>query len=360
MESFISLAPWQGATFFLLPVLAVVLDMLVPDPRTVPHPVQAIGNFFRLAETPARHLGGSVAVGGCMVALVCFATALCVQLALLLPFGLGLLCALYLSWSGLALGTLLREGTTACTAIAAAEVAVAASYAQQLVLHSEELAISPEEEAAEYLLGEARNAVGMLVSRSTGKMNTDDLYRSLAESLSENFNDGFMAPLFWLCLGGPVGLWVYKAISTADSMWGYKTERFLLIGRVGARLDDLMAFIPARLSAAALYATARFVVVGKNFPGYAVAVRQGQLMESPNSGWPMSMAAWLYRARMGGLTPYNGVEVEKPLLGPLTGRWTVQKIQTLLRHLRWAACASALGLIPCAAFVFYTIRWVLS
>jgi adenosylcobinamide-phosphate synthase len=190
----------------------------------------------------------------------------------------------------------------------------------------------------------------MLVSRDTAAMDGPQLRRALAETLAENFNDAFVAPLFWLMLGGPVALWLYKTVSTFDSMWGYRTEQWEKLGKAGALCDDALAWIPARLSAVLLYATAQGQYSKEQWPGWAVVRQQAHLMASPNAGWPMVAAAWLHNAGMGGPTPYFGKVVNKPQLGPQNmPQWDDERLQQLINHLRraglWgigAACGGAL------------------
>ena len=226
------------------------------------------------------------------------------------------------------LGGLPREGSKALTAVRKAE-------------------------SSPTFLTEARRAVQMLVSRDCSTMPVADLYRSLAESVSENFNDAFVAPYFWLCIGGPVALWLYKPASTLDSMWGYTNERWLYFGRAAARLDDALAYVPARISALLMYLTAlcdTAVHGGRHsetrrlspWPGWRVVAREARLSASPNAGWPMSTAAWLFHGKTGGPTVYDGQVRQKPRRGPNSGRWEAGNTALLLRHVRLAGVAGAI------------------
>ena len=183
-------------------------------------------------------------------------------------------------------------------------------------------------------------------------MDVPDLYRSLAESVSENFNDAFVAPYFWLCLGGPVALWLYKTVSTLDSMWGYTSERWLYFGRAAARLDDLLAFIPARLAALLLWLTA-LRHTKANWPGYATISKQARQSASPNAGWPMTVAAWLSDGRMGGPTVYDGILIYKPLLGREGSAWQYANTAALIRHARRAGIVGGLLAFMLASFIIF-------
>lgn len=288
--------------WLMLPMGALLLDACFADPPFPPHPVRFIGVFYRRLEPVIRKRGHERPFGAAAVALAGCGCALAAHFLCHYPVT-GLFFALYLSFSGLALGSLLREVDLAAEKIENADII------------------------------QARNAVSMLVSRDVANMERPQLCRALAESLSENFNDGFIAPFFWLCCGGPGGLWAYKAISTADSMWGYTTPKWCSLGWGGARLDDLLAWAPARLAALFLLAGSFFCQCPGHFPGWSAIRRQARRMASPNSGWPMCMAAWLHGRRMGGATPYFGRIVQKPLLGPDAAcGWTPQGVRQLLGH----------------------------
>ncbi len=307
-----------------LPPLAVALDLLLGDPQWFPHPVRGIGMLLRLLQNLFFKWRSNLQLAG-ILALFC-ALCLCawvVTALISLPGIFGLLFTIYFSYAGLALGCLAREGRKALHAVESGDIEA------------------------------GRRAVSMLVSRDVSKLEQPALYRTLAETLGENFTDAFVAPLFWLVLAGPVGLWVYKAASTADSAWGYKHEPWTLFGRAAARLDDVLAFVPARLSVLFLYFTAPN---RQYWPGFRVIARQAGSMESPNSGWSMSAAAWLHNGGMGGPAVYAGVAKEKPRLGPEQGEWTPEKIRVLLEHLRKAGlcglfCLWLLGIGIAAFFI---------
>lgn len=316
------------------------MDLLLGDPKRLPHPVQGIGALAAMLEAPSRRLAHPVSAGCMALVAVLLLTGSAAALLTRLPLGLGLLAAVYLAWSGLALGSLIREGEEALGALRRAKRNPA-------------------------LLPDARRAVQMLVSRDTSAMPLSGLYRSLGESISENLTDAFIAPYFWLCLGGPVGLWLYKAASTMDSMWGYTNERWRCLGRCAARLDDVLAFLPARLSPLFLLAAAwlralprtfgalralvqssglRGLFTVPNWPGLARIAFEARLSASPNAGWPMAAAAWLLTGKCGGPTVYDGRVVDKPVMGPEHGLWEEETVAALLRHVRLAGIVGALSL----------------
>ena len=291
-----------------LVLAAPLLELHLAWPRAVPHPVRLIGLLLDMLEVPARRLNTLKLAGALSLLAALLAVGASVE-GLLSVRALSIVAALLLAFSGLALGELLRTGKQAL------------------------LALKNDEIAGNFT--ESRRQVGLLVSRDTSAMDGPELRRALAETMSENFNDAFVAPLFWLAVGGPVGLWLYKTVSTMDSMWGYKTEDWKDLGMAGARCDDLLAWIPARLSALLLWLASPGL--GGSWPGWSRIRAQAGQMDSPNAGWPMTAASWLHGARMGGPTPYFGQIVHKPELGAENALpWDNAGLDALLRHLRRA------------------------
>jgi adenosylcobinamide-phosphate synthase len=170
----------------------------------------------------------------------------------------------------------------------------------------------------------------MLVSRDTSVLDRQGVYRTLAESVSENVNDGFVAPLFYLLLGGPVLMWIYKAVSTMDSMWGYSTPRWRELGRAGAKTEDVLSAVPARITYL-LAVLAAWLLRLSWRETLRRTPRQARRMKSPNAGWPMAACAWAVGAEMGGQALYFGETREKPRLGPADKGWDKKAIQRLFR-----------------------------
>ncbi|WP_147821403.1 adenosylcobinamide-phosphate synthase CbiB [Salidesulfovibrio onnuriiensis] len=287
---------------FFIPLFAFLLDQLLADPRCLPHPVVLVGKCISMLESLARRHEKrcSLRTAGIMAPiLLCVAVGGIVWPLASIPV-FGVIIAIYLAFAGLALKGLVQE----------------AGKVEALL--------------AEGDIEEARKALAMLVSRETGTMGEREIRRSLAETVSENYSDGFFAPFFYLVLGGPTGLWIYKTINTFDSMWGYRNSTYERLGWFSAKTDDLANWIPARLS------TLSLIFAGKGL-GLATenvmdnTIRQAPSMESPNAGWPMAACAWLVGGTMGGPTIYFGKTKDKPILGPEGQEWTAERIETLFR-----------------------------
>ncbi|CAN5188779.1 adenosylcobinamide-phosphate synthase CbiB [soil metagenome] len=156
-------------------------------------------------------------------------------------------------------------------------------------------------------LPEARTAVGMIVGRDTAGLDASGVAAAAIESLAESFNDGIVAPAFWLALGGLPGLYAYKAINTADSLIGHREPRWKDFGWAAARTDDLMNLAPARLAGA--------LIAAAGGRGWRVMVRDARHHASPNAGWPEAAMAGALGVRLGGPVAYEGVMTDRPIFG---------------------------------------------
>ncbi len=149
-------------------------------------------------------------------------------------------------------------------------------------------------------LAEARHAVSMLVGRDVDRMDLFDCNRATVESLSENVCDGVIAPLFWFAVGGIPAMLVFKVVSTMDSMVGYRNERYLHFGWLGARADDAMNFLPARLTWVLLSVAALGSPQFSGRDAWRVGWQQHQRLPGPNAGWAQAAAAGALQVRLVG------------------------------------------------------------
>ena len=269
---------------------AVALDLVLGDPRYAAHPVRLIGRTLTAAERLLRRLGAGGYGGG--IALLALLGAFWVAAFSALVLAAGTLdpraataAHLLVLYSLLALGDLLRHG-----------------FAVERALEARDL-------------GAARAAVAQLVGRDVERMDEAACRRAVIESWSENLADGFTAPVFWYVLGGLPGLVLFKVVSTMDSMVGYKTPRYLRFGWCGARADDLMSYLPARLTWLLLAAAALLLPGGSAVRAWRCGWRQHGLLPSPNSGWSEAAAAGAIRRRLVGPIWRGGVLVTEVWLG---------------------------------------------
>ncbi|MGE5755681.1 MAG: adenosylcobinamide-phosphate synthase CbiB [Planctomycetaceae bacterium] len=307
--------------------LGAALDAWLGDPRGWPHPVRAIGGLTGRAERSLRTAlagvgGGPVAerVAGVVLAAVVIGSttlaawgvvAACDRLG---PVGSLLGRSLLVYW-GLAAHSLGAE-------------ALRASGAPDLAT--------------------ARRELALIVGRDTEHLDESEVCRACIETVAENCNDAVVAPLFWFALGGPVALWAYKAVSTLDSMVGYRDPRYRDLGWASARLDDLAALVPARLTWL-LIALAALLRGGCAGAALRVGWRDGRKHPSPNAAWGEAAMAGALGIRLGGPATYGGLPSIKPSLGdpgdpidPATVRRAVGLMRTAAAPailLAWAARA---------------------
>lgn len=218
----------------------------------------------------------------------------------------GLLLALPLGWLwlGLAMSTLLAQ--------------------KSLIDHVRRVAVGLGID-----LESGRRAVAHIVGRETAGLDAGGVGRAAAESLAENLSDGVIAPLFWAVLLGLPGLLAYKAINTADSMIGYRNERYRDFGRAAARLDDAVNFLPARLTALLLVVTAPGL--GSVRQGLRIMWRDSRLHRSPNAGWPEAALAGVLGLRLSGPRAYDGRVTDEPWVGDGDPEVTSETLAQALR-----------------------------
>ena len=161
---------------------------------------------------------------------------------------------------------------------------------------------------------DGRRALGHIVGRDTDALDKAGISRAAIESLAENTSDGVVAPLLWLLVGGLPGAALYKAINTADSMIGYRSETYRRFGWAAARLDDLVNWLPARLTGLLFAATAA-LLGGKGAAALAAMRRDAPRHVSPNAGWPEAALAGALGLKLGGPRSYQGSIVELPWMG---------------------------------------------
>jgi adenosylcobinamide-phosphate synthase len=315
-------------SFLHLLLAACLLDLLLGDPRWFPHPVRLIGWFAARMELFTRRLPLSERSSGSLtVLLVLLATGGACA-------GLLLVFAQY-SQQLLLVGTVFILYTTLA--------------ARDLLRHAMQVHAALNES-----IEAARQQVGMIVGRDTGQLDKPAVIRACVESVAENMSDGITAPLFWAAFGAvlalPVGAnWpaacsalaamLYKAVSTMDSMFGYKNERYLHFGFCPARLDDFVNFFPARISGIALVLAAP-LCGGSLKNSWRILLRDRRQHASPNSGWPEAAVSGALGIQLGGESSYFGQIVSKPLIGePL--------VQPERRHILLVCCLSLVASLFC-------------
>lgn len=273
----------------LLAPLALLLERLFGYPRElytlIRHPVVWIGALISWLD---RALNKGVGRGRGVLALLIL---LLVTAAITVPVTIGLRMVPF-GW--------VVEAILATTLLAQKELARAVKAVADALAHS---------------LEAGRKQVSQIVGRDPQTLDEPGVSRAAIESLAESASDGVIAPLFWLVIGGLPGIALYKAVNTADSMIGHKTERHRDFGWASARFDDLLNFLPARLTAL-LFCGAAFWVKGADAEkGWTAALRDAKRHASPNAGWPEAAVAGALGFSLGGPRAYDGEVHDLPEFG---------------------------------------------
>ena len=280
----------------------LLLDLLFGDPVWLYHPVRLIGNWISWAERQLRKVCGShlMAAGGVLWVM----TAL---MAFLIPFALLALAG----WLHPALRFLLE--TFWCFQILAARS-----------LSSESRKVY--EKLKESDLPGARRAVSMIVGRDTEKLTEEGVTKAAVETVAENTSDGVTAPLIYMMIGGaPLGF-LYKAVNTMDSMLGYKNDRYLYLGRIPAKMDDIFNYIPARITGLLMTAAAFLTGLdGKN--AWKIYRRDRRKHASPNAAQTESVCAGALGVQLAGDAVYFGKVYKKEFIGDALRRIEPEDIQ---------------------------------
>ena len=269
-------------------VTGFLLDCLLGDPEGLYHPVRVIGKYISWLEKRLRTRGGNLRISALWLtaSTVLFTMAAVFALLRLLrlwgwvPWFVG---AALLDWMGLAARSMVKEA------------------------HGVEKALGQGLKAA-------RKQVARIVGRDTQNLNEEEIIKATVETVAENTTDGVISPMLYAFLGGPVLLWGFKAASTLDSMVGYLDEKYRDIGWSSAKLDDLLNYLPARLTALLMTCAAFLTGLdGKN--AWRIVRRDHANHKSPNSAWSEAAAAGALHIRLGGTHLYFGKPVEKPTIG---------------------------------------------
>jgi adenosylcobinamide-phosphate synthase len=274
-------------------IAAIAFDALIGDPdfiwRRLPHPVVWIGNAIDVLERTlnvAEWSAGDrkIAGVGAVLWLVIGAAIVGLLIELILPKG----------WPGVVI-----EGFLASVLLAQ----------RSLYQHVARV----RDAFADGGLPAARTAVSMIVGRDPARLDEAGVARAAIESTAENFSDGIVAPVFWLAIFGLPGLIAYKAINTADSMIGHRSERYEQFGWAAARLDDLVNIIPARLSGL-LFVLVAPLAGGSMAIAKTIMFRDAPTHRSPNAGWPESAMAGALGIALAGPRHYAAGPVNDPFL----------------------------------------------
>ena len=271
-------------TTILILLVAFILDLIIGDPRKLPHLIVGFGNLIAFGEKRLNK-------NGCKFIKGMLLTIVLVSSAFLVPFFMN---------------HLLLENDFDVVYVVVSIILLFYCLANRTLIN-EGLAVfnTLENEGIEA----GRKRLSWIVGRDTSKLNIQQIRMATLETMSENLSDGIIAPLFYFMLFGVPGAMLYKMINTLDSMIGYKNERYEKFGKFAARLDDVANFIPARITAVLM------LLVKLKIQGLKFVLQESKKHTSPNAGYPEAALAYLLNCQLGGPNYYQGKLVAKPFIG---------------------------------------------
>lgn len=272
-------------------LLGFILDTIIGDPYKLPHPIRWIGSFISILEKLCRKIAKSntmlMILGAILVFIVVFVSG-----------GITLLVLKLASFNKYAY---LIVSSVICYYMLAGK---------SLKTESMKVYKAFENNDTEG----ARKAVSMIVGRDTQSLTKEGIIKAAVETVAENSSDGVVAPLIYMLIFGPVGGVVYKAVNTMDSMIGYVEEKYFYIGKFAAKLDDVLNYIPARISGILIIISA-FILRYDYKNAFRIFKRDRKKHASPNSAQTESAMAGALGVQLAGDATYFGVVHKKPYIG---------------------------------------------
>ena len=301
-------------------LLGFVLDCIIGDPYSFPHPIRAVGKLIAELEALVRRKCRNLRLGGVLLAMTVLGVST------LLPAAALLLCYRVHILLGV-----LAESILCCYMLPAR------------CLLDESMKVCRASESGD--TEGARKAVSMIVGRDTAVLDRAGILRAAVETVAENTSDGVTAPLFYMAFGGAVGGFFYKAANTMDSMIGYQNEKYAEIGRFAARLDDVLNYLPSRMTALLMIAACPFLGFDAR-QAWHIWRRDRRRHASPNSAQTESACAGALHLRLAGDAQYFGQVHHKPYIGDDDRPIEPEDIRRANR-LMYAACGMMLLLCAC-------------
>lgn len=303
--------------------LAILLDLWIGDPRRLPHPVVGMGKLISFLEQRWNKDSQRKSKGFVMALFVIGSVYAITFMTIWIAHQLNV-------YIGIALEIYLLSTTIAAKGLKDAALKIADPLKNGNLI-------------------EARRQLSMIVGRDTDELEENEIVRGTVETVAENTVDGITAPLFWMLIGGVPAAMAYRAINTLDSMVGYKNERFIHFGWASARIDDVVNWLPARLTALSMWLAAWFIPGLSVKAAIRITLEDARKHPSPNSGWPESMTAGLLGIELGGRNSYQGIISERARMGRPTRKIRCSDIHysIMIMHGGWLVFIILTGLITC-------------
>lgn len=274
-------------------VMGYILDLIFGDPYWMPHPVRFIGNLISILEKVIRRFMPKTKRGEYIGGIIL--TVMVVSISMVIPLVIILMAKSINTYLALTVETFMCYQILATKSLKVESMKV-------------------YDELAKNDLPSARKAVSMIVGRDTKDLTFSGVAKAAVETVAENTSDGIIAPMIFIAIGGaPMGFF-YKAINTMDSMVGYKNEKYINFGRFAAKLDDVVNYLPARISAYEMILSSFFLKYDyKN--AFKIYKRDRYNHASPNSAQTESVCAGALDIQLAGNAYYFGKLYEKPTIG---------------------------------------------
>ena len=268
---------------------AFLLDLVLGDPESLPHPIRWMGKSITFMEPIFRKLPTGPAISGAFLSISLIAT----------------------TW---ALTSLVIQASELIHPLAGDVLEILIIYYAVSARSLEDSALEIYRSLQQNRLQEAKARVAMIVGRDVADLKEDGIARATVETVGENLVDGVVSPLFYAAIGGAPLAMAYKMVNTLDSMIGYKNDTYRHFGKIAARIDDVANFIPARLVVAVI-AIAALILIHRGRHTWKTALAEGANHSSPNAGYPEAAFAGALSVQLGGPGYYEGHLVKKPYIG---------------------------------------------
>lgn len=308
-------------TWYVLPI-AYLSDLILGDPKQLPHPIRWMGKAIERTEPHFRKLPIPLSISGALFALYLISsvwglTVLVLSIAKLIHPTLKSILEILLIYYSISARSLESSTMSVYGALRKGDLAL------------------------------AKEKLAMIVGRDVAPLSEDGVIRAGVETTAENLVDGVIAPLFYAAVGGAPLAMAYKMINTLDSMVGYKNEAYRQFGKASARIDDAANYIPARLSVFVIALAAEFLTCN-GIGALKTAFYEGRRHSSPNSGYPEAAFAGVLEIRLGGPNYYGEQLVSKPYIGESFGSVSMNDIP------------KACDMMMLSSFLWFLMSWAIA
>ncbi len=305
-------------SWYIIPA-AFLIDLVMGDPPSFPHPVRLMGKAISFFEPVFRKLP-------------------------LKLFKSGLFFSFFLIFTSFSLSFFIVYGSRLIDPFFGNIVEIVLVYYCISVRSLKDSALAVMNAFRDSGLPEARKKISMIVGRDSENLSEEGVIRAAVETVAENLVDGVISPLFYAVIGGAPLAISYKMVNTLDSMVGHKNEKYIDFGKASAKIDDMANYAPSRISIP-LISLAAQILWGKGISSFKTALKEGSNHSSPNSGYSEAAFAGALFVKLGGPNYYGGQLVSKPYIG------------TDFEKVQWIHLEKACKLMVLSSFISLVFFW---